>query len=323
MQERQDGLTGFFLHYKEEHNNSELTVFASPVFIPELGTEKDISNGSCQTNSPWFNCPSGTVLLFNQATALNLNLHYPAIRDVIDNPGVGMSYRLGNDQRGVWARASWAYKPMNQLLLNYIGQLDLSNLSLPVDIYTRVLYQQIQSLDAGISGLDTKITGSIIQENPKADTPAPNWNIQQTRAATVTGGLWQQNLYGRGPASTQAEFAYVHVDGGNAPDAGPFATSSPTGLFEPRYPYKEAYSLALIGPILESWANLFRLSMKFIYVPINTENIFITDFFYTPNKRWMLNAGMDMFGSTAADNVDFLSRFQHNSRVRGGLYYVF
>ncbi len=323
LQEQQDGLAGFFLHYKAPDNSSELTVFATPLFIPELGTSKDISGGVCKTNSPWFSCPSSTVLLFNQATTLNLTLHFPGIRDVLDNPGTGISYRVGNPEHGLWSRASFAYKPMNQILLNYIGQLNLSTLTLPIDVYTRVLYHQIYAADVGIAGANTKITGSVIQENTKADTPASNWNIQTTKNATVASGLLQQNLHGRGLASTQAEISYIHVEGGNAPDSGSFATSSPTGIFEPRYMFSDAYSIALLGPILESWAGIFKASVKFIYIPIHKENIFVSDFFYNFSSRWMLNAGLDMLGSTAADNVDIVSKFQHNSRARGGLYYVF
>lgn len=319
LNERENGLFGWFLGYKAEKIQAH--VFFSPLFIPEQGAPFDIDAGSCKTSSPWFSCPNATINLFNQSTDVRFSLDIPPVKDLVLRKGYGGSIRAGGEL-GAFARGSYVHKPINQFLLSYEGQLDLSALQIPAVIRPRVLYHDLLSLDAGWNLARHSIMASAVWEKPKRDVTPSTWNTQEISDAFLSGLTIKTMPFGGEFRHTRFEFSYFHRDGGNASDLGPFAQRG-SGLFEPRYAFSRAYSVSAFSPIMANWARHFLFSMKFIVDTVNQGNILQTDFYYRPLARTYLNLGLDMLGSESRSPVDFISRYQRNDRLRAGVSYVF
>jgi hypothetical protein len=122
--------------------------------------------------------------------------------------------------------------------------------------------------------------------------------------------------------NTRLELSYFHRDGGDAPDRGPFAQAG-TSIFEPRYAFRKAFSVAVFSPLSDSWSRSFLCSLRFVVDTIHEGNILQTDLYYLPVARTYLNLGLDVLGSDSTTAVDFISRYQRNDRVRAGVAYVF
>jgi len=319
LNERENGLFGLFTGVQTEM--FQAVAFYSPIFIPEQGAPFDISGGTCSTTSPWFSCPSSSVSLFNQPTDVKFTLEMPPIQSLVSHWSAGATARVGREM-GPFGRASYVHKPINQLLLSYEGQLDLSTLQIPATIRPRVLYHDVTSLDAGWNWPRHSVTASTIWENPKRDVTPSFWNTQETTKAFLYGLTFRTMPFAGKFKHTRLEFGFFHRDGGNAPDQGPFAQVG-SSIFEPRYAFRKAYSIAAYTPILDNWARSFLCSLKFIVDTVNDGNILQTDFYYRPIARTYLNLGLDMLGSNSQSPVDFISRYQRNDRVRGGMAYVF
>jgi hypothetical protein len=319
LNERENGLFGLFAGTHTE--TVQFVAYVSPIFIPEQGAPFDIDGGSCKTASPWFSCPSSSISLFNQSTDVHFSLDIPPVRQIISHWGAGASLRVGRDT-GAFGRASYTHKPINQLLLSYEGQLDLSTLQIPAVIRPRVLYHDLFGLDAGWNFHRHSITASALREQPKRDVTPPQWNTQETVDATITGITVRTMPLTGQFRHTRFEFSFFHRQGGNAPEQGPFAQGG-TGTFEPRFAFQRAYSASVFTPILDSWARSFLFSMKFILDTVNQGNILQSDLYYRPVGRAYLNLGVDILGSESRSPVDFISRYQRNDRIRGGIAYVF
>lgn len=318
LNEHENGLTGITLKLRGEL--VDLTGFYSPIFIPEQGAPSVFAGGSCKTSSPWFTCPSSSIFLFNQPTSINFRLDIPPLKKMIYRDSYGASLRLGR-AKGIYARASFANKPINQFLLAYEGLLDLSTLQLPATIYPRIIRHDIYGIDAGLESEKHSLVGSLIWENPKRDITPDNWNTQEAVDAFYVGAIVKtQPFWGRF-SKTRLEFSFLRRDGGIGKDKGPFANGS-SNIFEPRQPFRNAYSASIITPIFDHW-DRFQIATKFIVDTANNGNILIADLHYRAFKGAVLNLGLDMLGSDSSSVVDFISRYQRNDRVRGGIAYAF
>jgi hypothetical protein len=317
LNERENGLLGLFPGIKGEY--FELLGYISPVFIPEQGAPFSITGGDCHSSSPWFSCPASTISIFNQPTNVNFTLDVPPITDLIVHEGHGATLRIGKSD-GAFGRLSWAHKPINQLIIAFQGQLNLANNSVPAVIIPRVLYHDLWGLDLGWKNeKGDGVTASALYEHPLLDTPPATWNTEEVSDAHLYGITGVDHPFAS-RKFTRLEASYFHRQGGNAPDHGPFVDPSST-YFEPRYPFQNAFSIAAFTPIEDSWARDFLVSTKFIVDTVYTGNVWVFDLFYSPLAHMVTNLGFDWLGSDNPNAVDFLSRYQRNSRIRAGVTY--
>ncbi len=319
LNERENGLFGLFTGYQTEF--LQTTAYFSPIFIPEQGAPFDIAGGNCKSASPWFSCPTSTIQIFNQPVNVRYTLDIPPIKKLIMHAGGGATVRVGK-KYGPYSRLSLARKPINQFLLSFEGRLDLVSNEVPAVIRPRVLYHDLYALDIGWNSPNHGVTASAIAERPIRDTTPATWNTQETTNAMLYGITARSQPFPKLFPNTRLETSYLHRDGGVAPDRGPFVSPG-VDYFEPRFAFKNAFSFALFTPLLNAWADRFLLSTKFIVDTANEGNILVADTFYSPLRSLFLDLGVDILGSNSTSPVDFISRYQRNDRLRGGVAYVF
>ncbi|MGZ3694842.1 MAG: hypothetical protein ACXWQO_11745 [Bdellovibrionota bacterium] len=319
LNEKENGLVGLFTGYQTETFSA--VAFYSPLFVPEQGAPFDISSGACKSASPWFSCPASSIFLFNQQTDVRFKLEVPPVKSIVLHQAAGGTIRLGREF-GPFGRLSYTHKPINQFLLSFEGQLSISTLDVPAIIRPRVLYHDLYGADAGWNFDRHSIVASAIAERPIRDVTPANWNTQEPAKADLVGLTAKTMPFSQSFKYTRFEFAYLHRNGGNSPDRGPFVNPN-VATFEPRYAFKNAYSAAVFTPIADSWARSFLFSTKLIYDSLNEGNILITDAFYRPTGSLLLNLGCDILGSQSHRPEDFISRYQRNDRVRGAVTYAF
>ncbi len=318
LNERENGLFGIFAGF--EAKNLSFVAYYSPIFIPEQGARFDMSDGACRSSSPWFACPTSSMFLFSEPTAVRFTLDVPPIRDLLSHQGYGATFRVGAAE-GLFGRASYTHKPINQFLLSYEGLL-LSSLVVSATIRPRVLYHDLYGFDLGWKSPKHSLVASLVLERPKRDFTPAHWNTQEASETDISGLTYRTQPFAGSMRHTRLEFSYLHREGGNPPDRGPFIQTNPN-VFEQRFAFKNALSAALFTPVLERWAESFLFSTKFVVDTAHTGNILITDFHYIPAKQWFLHLGMDMMGSDNPGPVDFISRYQRNDRIRAGVAYAF
>lgn len=316
---RTNGLTGLFSHIDSEY--VQATAYWTPIFIPEQGTPFTFAGGKCASSSPWFPCPGSSISLFNQNTEIFYKLEIPPITHFINQPGYGGYMRLGKN-RGAWIQGAYAKKALNQVMLAYEGYLNLATATLPATVHARPTKHELFSGETGYTTDRWALMFSGIWEKPIRDDPPYWWNTQEESESKTYGPTLYTRLFGEGSGETRIDMSYLKRDGGNPPEKGPFANPS-SPVFEPRHNYTEAYGLGIRTPIVQSWGDYFWITSRYVGDTAYKGTLLIADAFIKPAKSWQFNLGLDLLGSGSAKSVDFLSRYQRNDRIRGGIKYVF
>jgi hypothetical protein len=334
----QVGLTGGFLSVSQP--GLELTLFASPLFVPDRGVPVREWDGGIVSDSPqWFYQPPRQFALYGTDTPLRYTLRIPPVSDVVLKwsvgamVGVGVKSRpvaasqmLGNgsdpvrgegEPTGFWASAAYGYQPMNQLLLSYEGNLILGKpIYGDVTIYPRVLYHQLMSLEGGYQGPLADLSLSALADLPVRDATPAEWTNQEASQALALSPSVDFKL-NRG--RTRLSLSYLQVFGGKAADTGPQASQGES-VFEPRYPFASSVKAELLSMLARNFVAVTSVTMDLGHQGL----IWSTDLSYRVVRGLVLSAGADFIGSNAAsDSGDFIGRYRANDRVHAGVAYEF
>ncbi|MEK6706924.1 MAG: hypothetical protein AABZ06_14160, partial [Bdellovibrionota bacterium] len=249
------GLSGIFLNLKLD--SVRLVAFGSPFFIPDRGLPMDLRDGAVRPDLPWAIVPPERVRLLNVYTPVRYNVIVPPVNEIVNKPSGSLLAHFGNE-KGIQASVGYGYKPMNQLLLGYDPYLDVSTPDSPqtvVQLYPRVLYHHVGSVDAGYKGEFAEGLLSFLVEQPIRDETPRTWMTQEVLPSYAISPSMDLSVVGAGldsMRSTRLSFSYIKQWGGNAPDAGPKElTHEGVNTFESRYPFQEAVKIGIHSPVFE------------------------------------------------------------------------
>jgi hypothetical protein len=346
------GLTGVFLEASDK--DIELTAFGTPIFIPERGASVSADQGQLSSPSPWFYPPAPRINIFGTLTPSNYQIVVPDLSSLIFNPGGGVKIRGGAhpNEAGGWVSASFAYQPVNQLLMGYSGYLSVANpIHAVVTLVPRVGYHELAAAEGGYNAPNWRAWISVLGENPVGDSAvpvvtdsngltlqalSPSLSVSTGFEWDVTNGELSSDNHAPGPMvganngsyrgyapRTVIQFLSLSQWGGNAADVGPNAGSGSTpSVFEERYPFQEAVSLGISTPI---WGR-FTGSTRMIYDVTHSGTISSSELRYTVS-HWVLGVGADFLASSQTDpnapGTDFISHYQADNQIHTGVSYVF
>ncbi|MBU6375585.1 MAG: hypothetical protein KGQ59_06280, partial [Bdellovibrionales bacterium] len=239
---QQVGLLGGFVRFAG--TDWRVTGFASPGFIPDRGLPVNVENGRIASIDPFFHAPISEVIYEGKNTPVAYSVNRPPLSQMLMRPAMGVSAQWGSDGDGLGVSASYAYKPINQILLAYNNLYNLSFEVADADLYPRVLMHHVGGLDLKYSRKRVGGALSVVREVPIMDEVPAQWTSQQLGSAW----LLSPSVMVRGEKTFQASAAYLHVEGGNAPDK--LASGGPNvgdgvSVFEKRYPYSSAFRFTI------------------------------------------------------------------------------
>lgn len=319
------GLTGFFV--ENNWRNGSLLLFASPMFVPEFGPDHDIIGGDFYSPNPYFRPPSSSLEFLGVNTPMKYRVINPAESEVVLNES--FATRLEQNWGSWFARGSYAYKPMSQLLL--AGQFlfqhtEVGAQDIRVNVYPRVQYHHLSSLEAGFSeagGLTTWM--SYTYERPEQDDIPKEWTFQDTGRSGIFAAYIGHDLSAGPRERTHAYFSYSRVDGGDRPDAGEF-TARET-LFERRYQFYETVELGLQNGYWLLNKNKFSWSARAIFDFVQQGAVFLADASWSWGPQWQVYGMVDLLGIVDDERAQFadgfLGEYRSNDRVSLGVSYVF
>lgn len=321
FQPEQVGLTGLFVSY--ERGALRITGFATPISIPERGAPLDTANGQLSSPLRWFSAPPSTIDFNGAQRAVNYQIAMPSMGSLLLNPGAGITARIGGKQ-GAWSSVSYAFQPLNQPLLSvdgYFGINPTSGDAVNATVYPRIIYHHLLSLDTGYEYHRWSGWLSVLAENPVLDSTPSTWTNQMVSPSRA-GCASVDYHWGEPSRAQHVGLSYLRQFGGNQPDSGDFAAPGAT-LFESRYPYQSALMLNG-GSMLPGKVHL---SSRLIYDLGHNGIIWSPEISYSPSRVLAFDLGADILSSGLANSTEIASNFidqnRVNSRVRGGVTYVF
>ena len=313
------GLTGAFFEYRG--NAVQWTALGTALFIPEQGPSYDLKDGHFTTESPCFEAPTSKLEILSQQTEINYKINMPPITRILFQPAGAATLRLGHET-GSWMRASYAYKLINQIFVDYDGYLQINPNQAHVDLTPRVAYHQVATLESGVQG--DRVSGWISVLGEKADKPDLDWNLtgQEIKDSIAVGPTLSWNWTGsKDEGAPSSDIGYMRVWGGNEIIDGPLASSG--SMLESHYAYHDVATLGFKSRISNNhWHIHTRLRHDF-----SVEGDWLsTEVRYSASRHFSLGVGGDLLSvgpSGVSNTTTLISRFRGNDRVYGGIRYAF
>ena len=317
------GLTGFFV--SKELQNVQLLAFGSPLYIPELGGQLSVANGSLSSNNRFVTLPPSKVSLLGGMLPIQYQLDQTSTKDIVFHPSGGGMVRVGQ-AKGTWGKLSYIYEPVPRIMLGYEGYLFPANQNIQVTLHPRVVYQHMAALEAGFTAKKWSSWVSVVGQHPVPDNTPGFWTIEEITPALLATGVVDFEAFGEGQSASHFGLSYLYSTGGASPDQGPLAAPAQS-IFESRYPYRSAAMARAAVPLSLVGSKRWEASGRGVYEFTVTGIILSMDLTYKAEPHWQAGLGVDLVGSTSPSapngGADFTYLYRSDNRIRGKVSYVF
>lgn len=317
------GLTGLFFNSGTE--KAEIMAFATPVFIPTMGPEIREENGSLISESRWYRQPTTTQIFNDRLNSIQYDLDIPDLERLVLNPGTAVMGRWGNPRRGPWAVASWAYKPVNDLLLRRQIVKVVDQPLFDVRVAPDVAYHELVSADLGYATDLMQVSVSYLEDRPREKRPEPEWAIQRLeplQAVSIQGEITLQNLL---PNPVVVQAGHLKIQGSRIVDIDTEGRAEDFTLFDDRMRFTNASFVGVEGQVGRLAGRPLMTKFRYLYDQDQRGSLIRTEFLYYPRSRLAFVVGADVLGvdDETVESDSFLNQYRANDRYYGGMTYVF
>lgn len=226
------GLTGVFWDHDEP--TWGISLFASPLFLPDQGPGYEVKNGQFENLNPWFNAPPKNLRFQGQEFPIDYTINTPETSDVVLQSVYATQLRFG-EKHGWFANLAAAYKPAHQFALGYGGVLVTSRVK--IDVTPKTYQENIYSGDFGIRenwGLAQISFLATKPQQPKFD------NVSNTPVFSDSLSWGPRVAYNALPVHLGA--ALLLTQGGEITEQGPDASTDRQALSQ-RFLFREAVQI--------------------------------------------------------------------------------
>lgn len=318
------GLTGLFLH-REPTQNLRITLFASPLFLPDQQPDYKIEDGKVISGNRWVRNPIDSIDFLKNSTSLKYNVVEPDLQDVIFRESIAAKVQLGSNT-GFWAQVSWAQKPNNQFHLgvDISESYDSSSDELAPRIHPVVVDHKLLTVEVGHR---TQMVGtyfSFTQEH-FSDPKLPAEYIQTELADTRHLGLVLEHeffpsLPGRHRLIWSANERIIldEKDGGKTRIEGEVSASTQ------RMSFKRWLGLDYRSTMALKRGRSIQLRSGYRHSPEDSGEWVNLRADLQWNRSLSFFANADVFGAEEkSETPSFVSYYSNNDRFEGGISYVF
>lgn len=301
------GLLGLFYTYQSR--GISLTVYGSPVSIPERGFPIKNSDGSLSAGRGQFVSPPKYVDLGSGVTATtNYNIIYPSMSEALLRPAGMVNLRVGEDTGG-WGRLAYGYMPVHQANTAVDGTLNASTLVFNANVIPLFGQKHVLTGEAGYH-LDDQASAwfSVTREVPVQRALPATWVVTQYQPASIFGA---GGSYGDGRLA-RVSAAYLYVREEQAPASGG-ATLATSGRFLARRALQLSAQFFEFSP--------WNLGVNGTVDIENTNGVLSLDVGYRTRSGWRLGAGTDFILSSTGRG--WYGQWEGDDRFRGSVSYVF
>ncbi len=240
------GLTGLF--WNKNESGWGLTLFGSPLYLPDQGASYELKDGQFQSGNPWFATPPQNVKFQGQTLPFDYNIATPETSSVIFQTQYGAQVRFGQGS-GYFANFAGIYKPANQLALGYKGVLVTTRVR--VDIAPKVYFENAYAADLGYRQDWGIAQLSLLYSSPQSPSFDSFYNAPEFKPSFSFG---PQIFYKFKPFDFFV--GYLDTSGGEVTDVGPDASPDRASLSQ-RFLYRQALQVQV------AYSEIFFKKLRF------------------------------------------------------------
>ncbi len=333
LRPRQQGLIGVFLDW-ELTPKWQLTLFASPVFLPDQGPNYRLRNGQFTSSNRWFMPPQSQLLLQTSSqmqtdVPLQFTINRPATESVVLNSSFGMSLQYRQDV--YWSNLSYAYKPRSQI---HIGVECSQCATLPEDaqplnveavIHPRIVKHHVLTMESGVNGRDNKgwfsLTGDFTE---KSGFPS-QYEEASLKSLFIAGTAYERSVASLLGHDGWLKFGYMRVFDLTEDRTAGIAEGPELESSLDRYPYRELVIAEGRLRFLQRLTSHLEFKTRYNFSVPESGGWLTSQVEYFRHSV-LYYFGLDVLGSeTEPDSIHagLYTRYRANDRIFGGVSYVF
>lgn len=320
LQTESQGLTGVFLHIEETMGGVPwgLTLFGSPLFIPNQGAGYELRDGQFEQSNPYFNPPPQQAEVNGQKVQFQYELEKPEVNDVIYQQSFAGQVFVGERKKGVHALAAFAQKPMNELILGFQGVL-IPNQKIETQVLPKVATHNIVSGEVRytFSNISLGLAGAgETTQAPKFDS---QWTYSKYSPASLVSPFVDIKLFG-----VDINLATLSVDGGEAQLVGPQASEAEKVKIE-QFPFRNAAQAQIKYQYRIKRHENLGLSTRYLRGSAGEFDLWSSTVAYQWQERWaaQLTSQLVAVQSATPSEKTVFHSYADNDLVAFGVSYVF
>jgi len=311
------GLSGIF--WQAERTGYAITIFASPVYIPNQGPAFEIVNGQFVVGNPWFRRPPESVRIFSESTQVDYNFEKPSESQVVFQASYGARLFFGShDNTSV--QLSYMYKPSNELALGYAGILDTSTLRGIVDLKPVVYFHTLNGIDIAQRWGGWRVGVSGVLDRPQKDLEfEERWTRPELSDAYLLSPFIEYGVPG-----FLVSLQGLNIYGGEIREVGDMASAerAPLTLL---YPFQQAVKATLENKFQFLGPRRILSRLSYTTSQQNDFDFIQWSLRYRLSSLWTVFSEVDLLkaGDTTKSNRNEIAQFKNDDRLMIGAAYVF
>ncbi len=320
LQPEEQGLTGIFLNVENHTGDMPwgITLFGSPLYIPNQGAGYETKDGQFEKTNPYFNRPPQTAVINGQNAQFQYTVQKPEVSEVIYQQSFAGRAYVGDVRKGAFAQGAFAQKPMNELALGFHGVL-VPGQKIDTQILPKVAEHNVVSGEVRYSLSNVSLGVAALRETPHSPKYESQWTYTKYSPSTLVSPFIDVKFYG-----VEMNLAVLSVEGGETEISGPQATEAET-VFIPLYPFRNAAQAQLRYQYRIKRNENVALSTRYLRGASGEFDLWNTTLAYQWQERWAAQLISQMVAAepVANDKKTIYHSYPDNDLVAVGVSYVF
>lgn len=312
------GLTGVF--WLQDKGDWEVTLYASPIFLPDQGPSFDLDNGQFVRGNPWFHRPPESIRILSEVVKIDYQFQKPNESQIILQSNYGAQAILHPKDAKYRFEFMHVYKPMNQIVLGYDGFYQIPKSLGVVQLEPATYYHSVTGLQGQIGDEKIRAVYSILYDRPDTDAKFESkWTYPTFDPAFIHSlGFDVGNL------KRKLSLGYMRVSGGDVTETGELADPTRPSI-SMHYPYREAWQVSYFQRFSLPRGQSLEAKMSYKRSPLNEFEILDLNAEYRLSALWSFSAKGSLVAASdlSFENQNEISQFRNNDQVMFGATYAF
>lgn len=319
----QQGLTGAF--FDMDVNPLHVTLFASPIFLPDQGPQFRLKDGRFESPSRWFWQPQTRLRLGEDSSNLFYELETPPVDKLVMNSSLGGMMEV--DPVGpLHVQLAYAFKPMNQFFIGIecTGCVDPVTSDGTAKIHPLVVNHHVLTAESSWITEDDRLIFSWTVDRP-VDPKIPNdwWAGTELRPIYIPGVIYERKLALFSKPITLGVDYFQEIKGGSPVGGGELSHSVESS--SDRYSFDDLFSVSGSVRLLSTLRTSLNWSVRYSY-SFKERGSWLNSRLSYRKENLESFVAFDVLGSETdplSPDAGLFSRYRSNDRVYGGFGFVF
>ncbi len=321
---QEQGLTGVFFDY--ERHPYAVRVFVSGLFIPDQGPNFEIRDGEFASDNRWFSAPQTHALFRERFTKINYQVDRPPVSDIINQASFGAKITYGSRDEGYWVSFAEAIKPLNEFHLAIDPRYSISPTQFSQQgvaiVHPIVVSDQVSSVEAGVTHDRERGWVSVTRDAPKRPDLPARYEQASLYPALFLGVNYAHGAEIFGIRRSEVQVSALYRWDERTTRAGGLAGDTVESSLQ-RFDFEQVAAVEWnIQPInLRSRSITFKTKYMYSFPEKGGLLSFRTGIGFDRDLR--IDLGFDLLGADTDYTTGLMGRYRSNSRMTGGLSYIF